>query len=547
MHSYWGMLVGLVTNLFLLTAALAQQTLSSVELRELFVGKRAVFPYGVLELKPNGSVVFTWSDGRVERGKYTISDDNICRVYESSGKRCDRVVRDDQGFMLTTPAKAKVRFTIRESDALAEAPKAPLGRDQPTPDQQDVAGTQPDIGKALRDYAQSSTKTPLNLGGTVIASTYALQAWNDGNGGGEAILKYSSSHGWQVISMGGGAASVSDLVTGLGIPQSIAEQLLAGTKWRQAQTTPASPDQVQLGQSFNYTTTRPMGCQFDGNSPYGERAWRGPCVNGFAEGDGVIEWYVSQQWPVDGQTYFMRFRDETVNSSQGRTTRRGKLVYLPEVINPKIKTKVISCSVDYLEVRAEVDPALHPSWELLIGYIAYTVGLKCSPQQFAKRATVWMPVDGQDLYGREKAKSEGAYTAAKQRLASHLIELEKDRRAAKSAKREHFATMSDVKQWVSVEQLNANPFVFKNQIVGLAGRFVRMIAEDRAIFEIGTSSLVVSKLPSTQFRGNEQVVLALFVRGTTLVKLNGVDETVPDLEYVGSALCATNKCQDYFD
>lgn len=59
----------------------------------------------------------------------------------------------------------------------------------------------------------------------IISENYALQNWSDQNKGGQALLKYNQSQGWVLITMGGGAWSVSDLIK-VGVPKAIAEQLL---------------------------------------------------------------------------------------------------------------------------------------------------------------------------------------------------------------------------------------------------------------------------------------------------------------------------------
>ena len=67
----------------------------------------------------------------------------------------------------------------------------------------------------------------ITLGGTIVVSSYALQIWGDVNKGGEALLEYASSTGWTLMSLGGGEWTVDGLVQE-GVPQNIAEQLVAG-------------------------------------------------------------------------------------------------------------------------------------------------------------------------------------------------------------------------------------------------------------------------------------------------------------------------------
>ena len=75
--------------------------------------------------------------------------------------------------------------------------------------------------------AQDNNGGLTTLGGTVIATPYALQIWGDEYMGGEALLKYATSTGWILVSAGGGEWTVDDLVA-VGVPQTYAEQLVAG-------------------------------------------------------------------------------------------------------------------------------------------------------------------------------------------------------------------------------------------------------------------------------------------------------------------------------
>ncbi len=64
------------------------------------------------------------------------------------------------------------------------------------------------------------------LGGTVVASPYALQIWGDENKGGEALLLNASS-GWVLVSLGGGEWTALALIQE-GVPHDAALQLVAG-------------------------------------------------------------------------------------------------------------------------------------------------------------------------------------------------------------------------------------------------------------------------------------------------------------------------------
>lgn len=65
----------------------------------------------------------------------------------------------------------------------------------------------------------------ITLGKAKIIAPYAIQDWSDENKAGEALLKYDSQSGWELITMGGGAWDVPSLVDA-GVPESIARQLM---------------------------------------------------------------------------------------------------------------------------------------------------------------------------------------------------------------------------------------------------------------------------------------------------------------------------------
>jgi len=109
-------------------------------------------------------------------------------------------------------------------------PLPALGQGQPIPHQGGASGTHPVIAKAFL----SQVKRPEGyiLQGTTIVSTYALQSFREIEfSGGEALLSYSPSQGWKVVTLGGGAMDASILVS-YGVPKSIATQLIAGRNRR---------------------------------------------------------------------------------------------------------------------------------------------------------------------------------------------------------------------------------------------------------------------------------------------------------------------------
>jgi hypothetical protein len=84
-----------------------------------------------------------------------------------------------------------------------------------------------DSGVAAAFLNQIQNVDQIALGGTVIASQYALQIWGDANKGGEALLENTSGTEWTLVSLGGGEWSVLALIQE-GVPVAAAEQLVTG-------------------------------------------------------------------------------------------------------------------------------------------------------------------------------------------------------------------------------------------------------------------------------------------------------------------------------
>ena len=121
---------------------------------------------------------------------------------------------------------------------------------------------------------------------------------------------------------------------------------------------------------------------------------------------------------------------------------------------------------------------------------------------------------------------------------------------ARFARRSNFRSQFNVKDSTTSAALIANPFVFKDAVVTVHGMFVKMISESEALFgeaDFGgiSNAIVVSKVPPTQFRGGEQVILAVRVRGSRSLTNGNIANSTPDLEYVGSYTCRQNNCADF--
>lgn len=96
-----------------------------------------------------------------------------------------------------------------------------------TPITNQIGLTSTDVSKNVQsDFThQIENANQIKLNNVAVVSTYALQNWEDSNKGGQALLRYSSSEGWKLVSMGGGVWDVSGLVRN-GVPRSVAQQLV---------------------------------------------------------------------------------------------------------------------------------------------------------------------------------------------------------------------------------------------------------------------------------------------------------------------------------
>jgi hypothetical protein len=86
----------------------------------------------------------------------------------------------------------------------------------------------------------------------------------------------------------------------------------------------------------------------------------------------------------------------------------------------------------------------------------------------------------------------------------------------------------------SVSELAANPFAFRGLTIGVSVSFARMLSESEALFS-SNGELIVARVPSTMFRGNESVLLAAKVVGLKSTKLSAGGETpLPYVEFAGA-------------
>lgn len=148
-----------------------------------------------------------------------------------------------------------------------------------------------------------------------------------------------------------------------------------------------------------------------------------------------------------------------------------------------------------------------------------------------------VPLEDRERQEQQEAQAarENAALAAAQRAAQ-------DQRGRSTA----FVKTHGVQRIVTAQQMAANPFVYKGQVVAVYATFQQMNSETQALFESHDQAFVVSGVGASRFtqRGSK-VMLAARVLGNTEIKLPVLGPTlVPHLSYVASAPCQQVGCND---
>jgi uncharacterized protein len=218
-----------------------------------------------------------------------------------------------------------------------------------------------------------------------------------------------------------------------------------------------------------------------------------------------------------------------------------------------------------LEVDAVIDPA-NSHWFLdevprTIAYMSERLKKDCAGKaQYASAITPALALRVRECIGcpvtfnadtyrdRNNWVIEGNSYQAKQQ-AQRIAQ-------AKENLRNGFIAKYGIQQWANRSNIAANPFVFKDKVVGIVAMFGRMISENEAVFgNIDCASgyagycgdaVTLSNVPPTAFTGKENLVIAIKVLGTRTISAPNGNTIVPDLKYLGSFKCQFNDCSDFF-
>lgn len=311
------------------------------------------------------------------------------------------------------------------------------------------------------------------------------------------------------------------------------------------------------------TTTPPIiHCGIGVYSRHGVPVWQGACRSRYATGDGTIAWYVGTVFPYDGRYHYLHYRDEVLASDQGLTVKDGLMQPVPEILDRKSRTTLEgeckgpppSSRWRRIGIRIDAEPDLRLDSPPVLRYFMnkyrsvedwcpghpgpsfwsfFVNGLEVATLDGGGGSKGWVE--------KIEAREADAEQVAKKALDQQLRALQLN------SKQEAFTAKYRIQKWVNPDQLQKDLSEFEDQIVGLYGQFHSEIDFDKADFLTigGQAGFTVFLVEPGQFKDDEQVVLAVKVRGMRRIKVRGVNYTVPDLAYVGSERCATINCRDY--
>jgi hypothetical protein len=318
-----------------------------------------------------------------------------------------------------------------------------------------------------------------------------------------------------------------------------------------------------------------------------EFRWHGQCENGKLSGNGVLTVSINNR-----ESMYYRFSNETgvtwqrgeirvtynlndinmkagdCKDSIGGGVQRGAIAYIPNnwdigngfALDPiflRLRSFVAdrcpsqrpdddntSLGIDYAKfINTNEYGHNNLAW---CGFKGVTNGdLRCQ-MGWSDRPVVaknWYAVHD-ELTARDRAVQEEAERRRAEVTTQEQNRIAMAERAKRIAVQRAFASKFGVQKFSTLGQLIANPFLFRNQIVGVNLSFVRMISEDEALFaSFGVNQIVVRNVPTTRFRGNESIVLAVRMIGT---KRMGGGVTLPFGSYIGFYECKSPDCSDFY-
>jgi hypothetical protein len=144
-----------------------------------------------------------------------------------------------------------------------------------------------------------------------------------------------------------------------------------------------------------------------------------------------------------------------------------------------------------------------------------------------------------DILEAERRQAEQGLAAAKAQQAAQQ----------RQTIRSKFISEFGIQGWTNQAVLTANPFPFKDKVIGIRADFQQMVSANEAFFGSGNIPISVSNVPSTEFTiPGQQLVLAMRIIGIKPVQMPILGQVnTATGSYVGVYRCQVANCLDFFD
>jgi hypothetical protein len=114
----------------------------------------------------------------------------------------------------------------------------------------------------------------------------------------------------------------------------------------------------------------------------------------------------------------------------------------------------------------------------------------------------------------------------------------------KSTLRDRFVAEFKVDAWADPQTLQANPFMYKDKIVGIRSSFEQMVSSREGRF----GQILLANVPASEFTTPGQaVVLAMKITGRKTAMVQGAEVSVPHGTFIGAYKCKQPNCGEFFD
>ena len=302
--------------------------------------------------------------------------------------------------------------------------------------------------------------------------------------------------------------------------------------------------------------------------------YTGPCVKGFAEGKGKVDWMFRYSEGRTKASWSGAFRhgvyigDQTLSGEPVPMGGDRYLMPVGKITGGTLAVVATSpqdgnanlCNADSInvEVATSVAQSDDDAMKKVFGAVAERYGQLC--KQFRglrlQAFNVPMQVDDNGRLPQPFAEARLDQGGTPGGYSNHLADQARQKaRQADAAKNQlearkmfdAFSRSNHVTAWVTTEQLDKNPFKYEGQVVGVIVRMDRMLTRDTAVVRSGMQgygSEILLQSITPDFPGEEHTVL--------LAAKVGKREPLPDgggtftaLAKVDTRPCTRDGCSDW--